>query len=235
MNIWEIATNYYQYFLRGTQTTILISLLTVFCGSILGCLIAFMRLSKFKPLEKFASIYITVIRGTPMLVQALLLHYGFLSKMDKPLLSAFIIISLNTGAYMAEIVRGGIISIDKGQFEGSQAIGMTHFQTMFHVVLPQAVRNIMPSIGNEFVVNIKDSSILSVISITELMFMAKSAGGSYFQFIPAYLICAVIYFILTFTVTRLLRILEKKMDGNKNYTVFGSQSDPEAEIHIKEN
>ena len=93
----------------------------------------------------------------------------------------------------------------------------------------------MPSIGNEFVVNIKDSSILSVISITELMFMAKSAGGSYFQFIPAYLICAVIYFILTFTVTRLLRILEKKMDGNKNYTVFGSQSDPEAEIHIKEN
>ena len=136
---------------------------------------------------------------------------------------------------MAEIVRGGIISIDKGQFEGSQAIGMTHFQTMFHVVLPQAVRNIMPSIGNEFVVNIKDSSILSVISITELMFMAKSAGGSYFQFIPAYLICAVIYFILTFTVTRLLRILEKKMDGNKNYTVFGSQSDPEAEIHIKEN
>ena len=105
---------------------------------------------------------------------------------------------------------------------------------MLNVVLPQAMRNIMPSIGNECVVNIKDSSVLSVISITELMFMAKSAGGTYFQFVPAYLICAAIYFVLTFTVTRLLRLLEKKMDGKKNYTVFGSQSDFEAEIHVRE-
>lgn len=176
--------------------------------------------------------YVELFRGTPMLVQALLFYYGFLSKLEMPLVSAIIIISVNTGAYMAEIVRGGIISVENGQFEGATAIGMTHFQTMFHVVLPQALRNIMPSIGNECVVNIKDSSVLSVISITELMFMAKSAGGTYFQFVPAYLICAAIYFILTFTVTRLLRLLEKKMDGKKNYTVFGSQTDFQAEIHV---
>ena len=135
---------------------------------------------------------------------------------------------------MAEIVRGGIISIDKGQFEGAHAIGMSHFQTMRYVVLPQAVKNIMPSIGNEFVVNIKDSSVLSVIAITELMFIAKQAGGAYAKFVPAYVICAVIYFILTFSVTRLLRLAEKKLAGSNTYTICGSQSDPNAEIHIKE-
>ena len=170
-----------------------------------------------------------------MLVQALIIHYSVFVKMGLPsLLSAIIIISFNTGAYMAEIVRGGIISIDKGQFEGAHAIGMSHFQTMRYVVLPQAVKNIMPSIGNEFVVNIKDSSVLSVIAITELMFVAKQAGGAYAKFVPAYVICAVIYFILTFTVTRLLRLVEKKLQGSGNYTICGSQSDPNAEIHVNE-
>lgn len=245
--IIKLLGEYWALFLKGTGYTLIMSIVGTLIGFVIGIGVAIVRTipvkasangfqkAAMKVVNFILSAYVEIIRGTPMLVQTLLLYYGFLSKMGKLLLSAFIIISLNTGAYMAEIVRGGIISIDKGQFEGSQAIGMTHFQTMFHVVLPQAVRNIMPSIGNEFVVNIKDSSILSVISIRELMFMAKIAGGSYSQFIPAYLICAVIYFILTFTVTRLLRILEKKMDGNKNYTVFGSQSDPEAEIHIKEN
>lgn len=211
-------------------------------GLVIGLLIGIYRTiptpkaKGFRVLKKIGdgivTAYVELFRGTPMLVQALLFYYGFLSKLEMPLVSAIIIISVNTGAYMAEIVRGGIISVENGQFEGAGAIGMTHFQTMFHVVLPQALRNIMPSIGNECVVNIKDSSVLSVISITELMFMAKSAGGTYFQFVPAYLICAAIYFLLTFTVTRLLRLLEKKMEGKKNYTVFGSQSDFQAEIHV---
>lgn len=171
------------------------------------------------------------------MVQALIIHYSLfvpmgVSKIGDGILSAIIIISFNTGAYMAEIVRGGIISIDKGQFEGAHSVGMSHFQTMVHVVLPQAVRNIMPSIGNEFVVNIKDSSVLSVIAITELMFSAKQAGGAYAKFVPAYIICALIYFILTFTVTRLLRFLEKKMDGGASYTICGSQSDSAAEIKV---
>lgn len=244
--IIKLLGEYWLLFLKGAGYTLIMAIAGTLIGFIIGIGVAIVRTipvgegdSGFKKVVMkivnfILSAYVEIVRGTPMLVQALLLHYGFLSKMEKPLLSAIIIISLNTGAYMAEIVRGGIISVDKGQAEGAHAIGMTHFQTMFNVVLPQAVRNIMPSIGNEFVVNIKDSSILSVISITELMFMAKSAGGSYFQFIPAYLICAAIYFILTFSITRLLRFIEKKMDGNKNYTVFGSQSDPQAEIHVQE-
>ncbi len=134
---------------------------------------------------------------------------------------------------MAEIARGGILSVDKGQYEGAAAIGMGHFQTMTSVVLPQAIRNIMPSIGNEFVVNIKDSSVLSVISITELMFVSKQAGGAYAKFVPAYVICALIYFVLTFTVTRLLRLCERLLEGKKHYTICGSQSDSRAEITIK--
>ena len=245
----NILVKYKGYFLQGVGFTMLIALAGTTIGLAIGLITGIVRTiptsknpvirALMKIVNFIISVYVEVFRGTPMMVQSMVIFWGYAfmnGGQTLPLIPAGIfIVSINTGAYMAEIVRGGIISIDKGQFEGSQAIGMTHFQTMFHVVLPQAVRNIMPSIGNEFVVNIKDSSILSVISITELMFMAKSAGGSYFQFIPAYLICAVIYFILTFTVTRLLRILEKKMDGNKNYTVFGSQSDPEAEIHIKEN
>ena len=161
MNIWEIATNYYQYFLRGTRTTILISLLTVFCGSILGCLIAFMRLSKFKPLEKFASIYITVIRGTPMLVQLYIVYYqldfisyptGTLFGVDlERALPCIIALSINSSAYVAEIIRAGIQAVDKGQMEGARSCGMTNAQAMRCVVMPQAVKNILPAIGNEFV------------------------------------------------------------------------------------
>ena len=215
-------------------------------GFVIGLLIAIVRTVPILPNDKrvkkifFKSVnailcaYIEIVRGTPMLVQALIVHYSLFVKLGMPsLISAIIIISFNTGAYMAEIVRGGIMSIDKGQLEGAHSVGMSHFQTMRHVILPQAVRNIMPSIGNEFVVNIKDSSVLSVIAITELMFISKQAGGTYAKFVPAYVICAVIYFILTFTVTRLLRLLEKKLNGPSSYTVCGSQSNPDAEIHVK--
>lgn len=241
--IKKLLKEYGTLFLKGTGNTMIMAVVGTLIGLIIGLLIGIYRTiptpknKGLKVLKKIGdaviTAYVEIFRGTPMLVQALLFYYGFLSKLEMPLLSAIIIISINTGAYMAEIVRGGIISVDKGQFEGAQAVGMTHGQTMLNVVLPQAMRNIMPSIGNECVVNIKDSSVLSVISVTELMFMAKFAGGTYFQFVPAYLICAAIYFILTFTVTRLLRLLEKKLEGKKNYTVFGSQTDVDAEIHVK--
>ena len=138
-----------------------------------------------------------------------------------------------TGAYMAEIIRGGIISVDSGQKEAAHAIGMTHWQSMIYVVLPQAVRNIMPSIGNEFVVNIKDSSVLNVISVNELFFMSKSAAGTYLRYFEVFFITACIYLVLTFTVTRLLRLLERKMDGKTNYIIYGSQSDSKASIKIE--
>ena len=170
-----------------------------------------------------------------MIVQAMVIYYG-IPYMGGPQLgqlqAAILIVSINTGAYMAEIVRGGIISIDRGQTEAARSIGMTHWQTMVTVVLPQAVRNIMPSIGNEFVVNIKDSSVLNVISVTELYFQGKSAAGLYYRYFEAFFIIAVIYFILTFTVTRILRLIEKKMDGPDNYVICGSQSDSRAAIRV---
>ena len=135
---------------------------------------------------------------------------------------------------MAEIVRGGIISVDKGQFEGAQAIGMTHSQTMWNVVLPQALRNIMPSVANEFVINIKDTSVLNVIGFTELFFYAKTIVLNTYQTFETYLVVAVVYFILTFTITRILRLVEKKMDGKKNYTVLGSQN-MDADSIVREN
>lgn len=134
---------------------------------------------------------------------------------------------------MAEIVRGGIISVERGQFEGAYAIGMTHSQAMLNVIIPQAMRNILPSIANEFVINIKDTSVLNVIGVTELFFYAKKISTFNYQVFQSYLLVCVIYFILTFTITRVLRLVEKKLAGNDSYTICGSQSDPEAEIKIK--
>ena len=135
---------------------------------------------------------------------------------------------------MAEIVRGGIISIDRGQFEGAMSIGMNHFQTMLRVVIPQVMRNILPSVSNEFVINIKDTSVLNVIGVTELYYFAGIIKRQNFQTFQTYLVICVLYFILTFAVTRLLRWLEKKLDGKSNYIIFGSQSDLQAEIRISQ-
>ena len=243
-NIFEILEKYDSYLLKGLGYTMLIALVGTVIGLAIGLIAGIIRTipkSKDKAvavLQKcvdiLINVYVEIFRGTPMMVQALIIYYSIFVPMKMPaMISAIIIISFNTGAYMAEIVRGGIMSIDKGQFEGAHAVGMNHFQTMYHVILPQAVKNIMPSIGNEFVGNIKDSSVLSIIAITELMFVAKQAGGTYAKPVPSYIICALIYFVLTFTVTRLLRLAEKKLSGSDSYTICGSQSDPDAEIHIK--
>ncbi len=244
--IIKLVDEYWLQFLNGTKNTLIMALTGTAIGFLIGLIIAIIRTipvdKKTNPVVKgivyvvnfILNAYIEIIRGTPMMVQALIVYYSIFVPMNVPaMLSAIIIISFNTGAYMAEIVRGGIISIDKGQFEGAHAIGMNHFQTMYHVILPQAIKNIMPSIGNEFVVNIKDSSVLSIIAITELMFIAKQSGGTYAKPVPAYIICAIIYFVLTFTVTRILRLCEKKLAGKDSYTICGSQSDPNAEIHVK--
>ena len=241
-----MLSEYWLQFLGGMLNTVVMAVVGTVVGLLIGLLIATVRTVPVRPVDSGAkkvffrivnfilTAYIEIIRGTPMMVQALIIHYSLFIKIGMPnMLSALIIISVNTGAYMAEIVRGGIISVGKGQTEGAASIGMTHMQTMNLVVLPQALRNVMPSVCNEFVVNIKDSSVLSVISITELMFISKQAGGTYAKFVPAYVICAIVYFILTFTVSRLLRFVEKKMDGSDNYVICGSQSDPDAEIHVK--
>ena len=242
-----LIDKYGELFLRGTGVTMLVALTGTILGFLIGLLVAILRtipLPKgswlrrlpLRILHFLLNVYIEVFRGTPMIVQSMVIYYGAMQigiRMP-PLSAAILIVSINTGAYMAEIIRGGIISVDQGQKEAAVAIGMTHWQSMVHVVLPQAVRNIMPSIGNEFVVNIKDSSVLNVISVGELFFMSKSAAGAYLRYFEVFFITACIYLVLTFTVTRLLRLLEKKMDGKKNYTICGSQSDSHSAISVHE-
>ena len=236
--IGEIISTYYLDILGGVGLTLLAALIGTIIGLLIGLLIGIYRTmptpkNKFlRVLKKIGdvilNVYIEVFRGTPMMVQAMVIFWGFALLNNGQTLdvtfSALFIVSMNTGAYMAEIVRGGIISIDKGQFEGAEAVGMTHFQTMVHVVLPQALRNILPSVANEFVINIKDTSVLNVIGFTELYFQADTIVSATYQTFATYLLVAAIYFVLTFAITRILRLIEKKMDGKKNYVVLGSQN-----------
>lgn len=241
-----ILDKYGTLFLSGVGVTLLVAITGTVIGFVIGLLVAILRTIPVAPrdpwyrrvplkvLSGLLNVYIEVFRGTPMIVQAMVIYYGSMQMgLRMPVLvAAVLIVSVNTGAYMAEIVRGGIISVPKGQKEAACAIGMTHWQSMVHVVLPQAVRNIMPSIGNEFVVNIKDSSVLNVISVNELFFMSKSAAGTYLRYFEVFFITACIYLVLTFTVTRLLRLLERRMDGKTNYIIYGSQSDSKASIVV---
>jgi putative lysine transport system permease protein len=172
------------------------------------------------------AVYIEVFRGTPMIVQAAVLYYGSAQALHLSIdrtAAALIIVSINTGAYISEIIRGGITSVDDGQFEAANALGMTHFQMMRKVILPQAVRNSLPAVTNEFIVNIKDTSVLSVISVSELFFSGETIAGQNFQFFHTYLVISGIYLIMTFTISRLFRLIEKHMDGPKNYNVMNNQ------------
>ena len=245
-DVLNIVVKYYPNLLRGVGYTMLIALTGTLAGLVIGLATGVIRttpLSKNgvvrvlqKILNAVIAVYVEIFRGTPMMVQAMVIYWGYAfasGGKTLPLIpSGIIIVSINTGAYMAEIIRGGIFSVDKGQFEAAHAIGMTHWQTMTTVVLPQAIRNILPSVGNELIVNIKDSSVLNVISVSELFFQAKSAAGAYYRYFEVYFIIAVIYLILTPTVSRVLRFIEQKMDGPDNYVIHGSQSDSRAEIVV---
>lgn len=246
-DVVNIFLKYYPYLLSGIKNTLILSLVGTVAGLAVGLLTGMVRtapLSKnpvtrtlHKILNGIIAVYVEIFRGTPMMVQAMVIYWGYAFATEGktlPLIpSGILIVSINTGAYMAEIVRGGIISIDKGQFEGAMSIGMTHSQTMIKVILPQVIRNILPSVSNEFVINIKDTSVLNVIGVTELYYFAGIIKRQNFQTFQTYLVICVLYFILTFSITRLLRYIEKRLDGKDNYTIFGSQSDSAAEIHIK--
>ncbi len=234
--IIEIIKEYYPMFLRGAGMTLLVSMIGTILGSIIGILAGVIRTIPIpergirkvflKLVNVILSVYIEIFRGTPMIVQAMVIFYGSAQAfgIDMNRISAAIfIVSINTGAYMSEIVRGGIISIDKGQFEAAHAIGMNHFQTMKNVVMPQVIRNIMPATGNEFVINIKDTSVLNVISVTELFFQTKSITGITFTYFEPFFAACVLYFIMTFSVTRILRFIERKIDGPENYIMYANQ------------
>ena len=242
-----IISQYYSYLLSGVGYTMLIALIGTAAGFLIGLITGVIRTAPrsknavvrvlHKIVNAIIAVYIEVFRGTPMMVQAMVIYWGYAFLNDGatlPLIPAgLFIVSINTGAYMAEIVRGGIISVDKGQLEGAYSVGMTHAQAMVKVVIPQVLQNILPSISNEFVINIKDTSVLNVIGVTELYYFAGIIKRQSFETFQTYLVVCVLYFILTFTVTRLLRFVERKLDGNDSYVIFGSQSDSTAEIRIK--
>ncbi|WP_326717079.1 ABC transporter permease subunit [Vagococcus jeotgali] len=236
--VWviKIVKENWQMFLRGAGVTLLISLVGTIVGTFIGLGIGLFRTIPkatksinrilYNIVNALFSIYIEIFRGTPMIVQAMVIYYGSSQAFGvdlNPLGAALFIVSINTGAYMTEIVRGGIFSVDKGQFEAASAIGMTHWQTMTNVVIPQVFRNILPAMGNEFVINIKDTSVLNVIAVTELYFQAKTVAGSNFRFFDTFFVVCVIYFVMTFTVTRILRYLERKMDGTRHYAPYANQ------------
>lgn len=218
--------------LKGAGVALIVSLASTIIGFVIGVLVGLVKSIRIENTHSFKkkllkivnallNIYIEVFRGTPSMVQAMVIYYGMYSLgVDIPVLVASIcILSVNTGAYMAEIVRGGIESVEKGQKEAAHALGMTHTQSMFLVVLPQAIKNILPSVGNEFIVNIKDTSVFNVISLNELFFMSKSAAGTYFKYFEVFFITAMIYLFMTFSISRLLRIVERKLNGNEYYSL----------------
>jgi len=181
----------------------------------------------FKIVNFLLTAYIEVFRGTPMIIQSIVIFYGTAQLFDIHMTFEFagiFIVSINTGAYMSEIVRGGINSIDRGQFEAAHAIGMSHGKTMFNIILPQTIRNILPATSNEFVINIKDTAVLNVIALSELFFKTKGIYGTNFKYYQTALIACAIYFVLTFTTTRILRFVEKRLRGSESYTVLGSRA-----------
>jgi len=225
-------------FLAGALTTMEVALLGTIIGSFIGLLIGVIKTIPvkktdfivkrgfFKIINTVLTAYIEVFRGTPMIIQAVIIFYGAAQLFGihmNMIFAGIFIVSVNTGAYMSEIVRGGINSIDKGQFEAAHAVGMSHGQTMFNIILPQTVRNILPATSNEFVINIKDTAVLNVIGLSELFFKTKGIYGKNYLYYQTALIACAIYFILTFCTTRILRLLEKKLRGSDSYVVVNSR------------
>ncbi|GEN90811.1 ABC transporter permease subunit [Tetragenococcus koreensis] len=204
---------YYPYYLSGTGYTILLAIVGVIFGIILGTIFALMKLSSIKILRALASIYIEYVRGTPLLVQIFIVYFGtgILGLDLSRFVAGCIALSLNSAAYVAEIIRAGINGVNKGQMEAARSLGMDRTKAMRYIIFPQAIKNILPALGNEFVTVIKESSVISVIGVSELIFQAGNVQGASFKPFLPYLIVSLIYFVLTFTLSRLLGVAERRM------------------------
>ncbi|MDD2218140.1 MAG: amino acid ABC transporter permease [Eubacteriales bacterium] len=230
--VFYLFENFGESFIRGAGVTLAIAVISTIIGCIIGFAVGIVQTVPTDKSENkikwffmcivrfFLNAYVELFRGTPMMAQAMFIYFGaaqvFNIHMNMWQVAIFIV-SINTGAYMAETVRGGILSIDLGQTEGAKAIGMTHVQLMLYVILPQAFRNIIPQIGNNLIINIKDTCVLSVIGVVELFFTTKGIAGAYYTYFESFTIALIIYFIMTFTCSKILRRIEDKLDGNDNY------------------
>ncbi len=229
--VFYLTREYWGVFMKGAFWTLMIAVV----GTIIGCFIGFIagiiqtieleahcnyaKRGLVNFVKGFTKIYVEIFRGTPMIVQAMVVYYGlsYLGIQLNALLCGFLVVSINTGAYMAESVRGGINSVAVGQFEAGKVIGLSHFQTMRFVVLPQAFKNIMPQIGNQLVTNLKDTSVLNVISVNELFFSGKTAASVYYKYFEVFIIVAAIYFVLNLIITFILRRVERRLEGKGDY------------------
>ena len=221
-----IAQEYAELFIRGTWITLIVSVLGTLIGFVLGYAVGMIEDSQISPedhiikrgiigfFKLLAKIYVELFRGTPMIVQAMIVFYGL---RQSGLEIGFTV--LNTGAYMSETVRAGIKSIDAGQREGALALGMSPIAAMFHIILPQAFKNIVPEMANMFLTNLKMTSVLNVIGVQELFLQAKTAGGTYYKYLESYLVIAAIYLVLCFVFSRIFALIEKKMAGQKDYVL----------------
>ena len=234
-DIAKLWGKYASTYLSGMGSTIVIALLCTAVGCLIGLLCGILQtiphVKTDNPIKRavlfiiraFIRIYVEVFRGTPMILQAVVIYYAlpYFSnnsvKFTSVWLAAFVVVSINTGAYMAESVRGGIISLDPGQTEGAKAIGMTHWQTMTSVILPQALRNILPQIGNNLIINIKDTSVMSIIGFTEFFAVHKNVVGATYLYFPSATIEMAGYLTMTVLASVILRYVEKKMDGANSY------------------
>ena len=222
-------------YLNGIRNTLILALVATIFGCLIGFLCGILQTIPYgktdnvvkrfflRLIRVLVRIYVEFFRGTPMILQAVFVYYGLpyfsnnALRFDNVWVAAILVVSINTGAYMAESVRGGIISVDPGQTEGAKAIGMTHFQTMVHVILPQAIRNILPQIGNNFIINIKDTSVMFIITFTEFFAAHRAAVGATYLYFPSAVLEMAGYLCMTLIASFLLRQLEKKMDGADSY------------------
>ncbi|MBQ8080327.1 MAG: amino acid ABC transporter permease [Clostridia bacterium] len=223
VNVWTTLEKYNSFFLEGVQNTLIIAVFTVLFGTILGILMAMARLSNFKPLRWLATAYIEFFRGTPLMVQLMFIFYGlpmigitfpevsFIENFQR-FAAGIVAMSLNSCAYVAEIIRSGIQAVDKGQMEAARSLGFKKSQSMTLVILPQAVKNILPALGNEFITVIKESSIVSVIGIADLMYRTNGVKAKNYKTLECLFIAAVIYFIMTFVSSRLIALMERRMN-----------------------
>ena len=241
-DIAKLWGKYGDSYITGMRNTLILALVATVIGCVIGFVCGVLNTipySKTDPLLKrfllklirvIARVYVEVFRGTPMVLQAVFLYYGLPYFTDNALKfgsiwsAAILVVSINTGAYMAESVRGGIISIDPGQTEGAKAIGMTHVQTMTSVILPQALRNIMPQIGNNFIINVKDTSVMFIIGFPDFFSAHRAAVGASYLYFPSATVEMLGYLSMTLIASFLLRWLEKKLDGSSSYELV--QEDP---------
>lgn len=235
-DITVLWSKYASTYLNGARNTIVLAVIATAVGCLIGFICGILETipcsRKDHPVKRFflwlirviLRIYVEVFRGTPMILQAVFIYFALpyfsnnLIRLD-PLPAAYLVVSINTGAYMAETVRGGILSVDVGQTEGAKAIGMNHFQTMLYVILPQTLRSILPQIGNNLIINIKDTSVMFIIGYTELFAVHKGVVGATYQYFPSAAIEMGMYLVMTVISSILLRWWENKMEGPSTYNL----------------